>query len=52
MTGFINGRTVLGHLMRFQARAVTDLGREYERTVSFFVAPHDASIESRSLRAT
>ena len=52
MTGLVNGNAVPGHLMRFQARAVTDLGREYERTVSVFVAPHDPSIESRSLRAT
>ena len=50
--GTINGHNVTGHIVRFRARAVTDLGRSYERTASIFVAPHDPMIESRSLRAT
>ena len=50
--GTINGHNATGHIVRFRARAVTDLGRSYERTASIFVAPHDPMIESRSLRAT
>jgi len=48
--GFVNGRIATGYTVRFQAYAVTDHGRAYERTASIFVAPHDPRIELRSRR--
>ncbi len=50
--GVVNGLGTSGSNIRFLARAVTDLGRAYEATVSIFVAPHDPKVELRSARAT
>jgi len=40
-----------GYEMRFQAHAVSDLGRAYERTTSISVRPHNPKLELRSARA-
>ena len=49
--GVVNGRSVSGYDVRFQAHVVTDLGRRYDSTTSIFVAPHDSKVESRNARA-
>ena len=49
--GLVNGRSSSGYDVKFQAHAVTDLGKAYARTASIFVAPHDPKIELRSARA-
>jgi len=50
--GPVNGHTCDGHSLRFAVRAVTDLGRCYEKEQVVFVAPHNAKLERRSTRAS
>lgn len=50
LLGAVNGYRTSGHIVIFEARVVTDLGREYRRKTSVFVAPHDPKMESRSSR--
>src|SRR5690349_5434411 len=45
--GVVNGQTTSGYDVRFQAHAITDLGKVYDCTSSIFVAPHDPGIELR-----
>jgi hypothetical protein len=47
----VNGLMATGHELALTARVVTDLGKTYERKQSIYVAPHDPTVESRSLRA-
>lgn len=48
---WLHGRRRPARELRFVARAVTDLGREYERARSERVAPHDPAVETQSARA-
>jgi hypothetical protein len=49
--GTINGWRSSGYDFRFGARAITDLGKEYDSVATIFVAPHDPKVEGRSSRA-
>ena len=49
--GVVNGHACVGYRVRFTAEALTELGRRYEHQQVLFVAPHDPSVESRSVRA-
>lgn len=51
VTGSVNGRPCLGNEMRFLAGAVMEANQTYERSMTRFVAPHDAKVELRSTRA-
>jgi len=48
--GLHGGEPSRGHDVEFCVRAVTDLGREFERRQRVFVAPHDPAKERRSTR--
>jgi hypothetical protein len=50
--GFVNDRSVEGHVFTFSVRAVSDRGAGFEDKASVFVAPHDAKLERRSTRRT
>lgn len=47
----INGQISTGHDVNLLIHAVTDRGRCFDKTMSFFVAPHDPKVELRSTRA-
>jgi len=49
--GAVNGHVCCGYEVRFVVRAITDLGKGYERALSIFVAPHNPAMELRSARA-
>ena len=49
--GSINGAPCAGYNVSFEAGAVMDGGRRYERESVVFVAPHNAEVELRSARA-
>ena len=46
----VNHHLYEGHDVRFVARAVSELGKAYERALSVFVAPHNPHLELRSTR--
>ena len=51
-SGWLNHTYASGYNVRFQAHAVTDLGRAYDSEVwRLFIAPHDPKLENRSTRA-
>jgi hypothetical protein len=50
--GLVNGHVRPGHDVRFAAKAISQLGKTYERATSVFVAPHDPRVEQRSTRGT
>lgn len=50
--GLVNGRWSDGHDFTFTVRAVSDRGTTFQDKVTVFVAPHDATLESRSTRGT
>ncbi len=49
-SGMVNGHPQSGFLVELSVTVTTDLGRTYDRKASLFVAPHDPSIEHRSVR--
>jgi len=48
--GPVNGHISHGHQVSMVAEAVSDLGKKYRAERFLFVAPHDPSIEHRSVR--
>jgi hypothetical protein len=48
--GYVNGHVAAGHDISFSARVESDLRTLYTNTTSVFVAPHDADLETRSVR--
>ena len=48
---WLNGRQRVVRELTLTVRAVTDLGREYERERTEHAAPHDPAVELRSARA-
>jgi hypothetical protein len=50
--GPVNGRWCDGHTFTIAVRVVSDHGKTFEDTASIFVAPHNATIERRSIRST
>lgn len=46
----VNGYVNNGYEVTLSVEAVSDLARTYRDHVSFLVAPHDPSLESRSMR--
>ena len=49
---WLNGRQRPARELAFTVRAMTDLGREYERERSERVAPHNPAVETCSTRAS
>lgn len=49
-TGVVHGRVTIGHRYLLRADATSDLGKRYTAEKMIFVAPHDASVEHRSVR--
>ena len=48
--GNVNGHVARGYEVTFAAHVESDLHRTYTSKMSVFVAPHDAAIETRSVR--
>jgi hypothetical protein len=48
--GYVNGHVTAGYEVTFSVRVESDLHARYARTAAVFVAPHDARIETRSVR--
>lgn len=48
--GPVDGRMTKGHQVSLVAEAVSDLGKKYRAEKFLFVAPHDPSVEHRSVR--
>lgn len=49
--GCVNGHVTAGYSVGFSARAESDLHTIYVSKISVFVAPHNATIERRSMRS-
>ncbi len=47
--GIVNGHRTLGSKVKLTVTGVFDNGITYERNLFIFVAPHDASVETRSI---
>jgi hypothetical protein len=52
LEGSVNGHRRAGYDLSFRVEALMDDGRRYEREQVVFVAPHNAEVELRSVRAT
>lgn len=50
--GLVNGRSCLGHDVRFLAHAEMDSGRSCDAMLFVFVAPYDPEVELRSTRVS
>lgn len=48
--GLVNGHASDGHLYLLQAEVTSDLGKKYTAHKTIFIAPHDPSVEHRSMR--